>query len=81
MLNSYETQRAGKTNNGHRFAAKKNVSVVVIRLWLTVLSYTYGYSKQFPYAKPWLLTRETTLQHDMARKIRFQFLLVEGWNF
>ena len=31
MLNSYETQRAGKTNKGHRFAAKKNVLIVVIR--------------------------------------------------
>ena len=31
MLNSNETQRAGKTNKGHRFAAKKNVSIVLIR--------------------------------------------------
>ena len=29
MLNSYETQRAGKTNKGHCFAAKKNVSIVL----------------------------------------------------
>ena len=29
----------------------------------------------------WLLARETTLQHDMARKIGLHFLLEEGWNF
>ena len=30
-LNSYETQRAGKTNKGHLFATKKKVSIVVIQ--------------------------------------------------
>ena len=34
MLNSYETQRAWKTNKGHCFAAKKNVSIVIIRFKL-----------------------------------------------
>ena len=46
-----------------------------------MFQWSYGYSKQFPEAKPWLLTREATLQHDMAREIRLHFLLVEGLNF
>ena len=43
-----------------------------------ILSYTYGPFKLFPYAKPWALLRETTLQHDMARNICFNFRLEEG---
>ena len=35
MLNCYETKGAGKTNIGHRVAAKKTVLFVVIRFWLT----------------------------------------------
>ena len=34
MLNCYDTQRVGKTNKGHRVAAKKNVSIVIVRFLL-----------------------------------------------
>ena len=61
---------------------RKNVSIVVIRFladafFLTRMAILSYFHRQTPF----LLTRETTLQHDMAQKIRFHFLLVEEWNF
>ena len=86
-VKQHETQGTGKTDIGHRVAAKKNVSIVVIRFWLTLSFILYGYFKKFAWAKTLLLERETileretTLQHDMACEICFHFLLEEGWNF
>ena len=64
--------RAGKTNKSHLVATKETVSIVIVQFSLThSLLYVL---------LPWLLARETTWQHEMAREICFHLLLEEGWN-
>ena len=66
------------------FAYFYGLCILILFSLLTLLCGGYQISiayclfsfKLFSLAKPWLLERETTLQHDMAREICFQ-----GWNF
>ena len=76
MLYCYETQDAGKTNIGYLLPQRKmfHLSNTILaddflHIHMAILS---DFHRQNP---------ETTLQHDMARELRFHFLLEEEWNF